>query len=172
MHHTGVYDLNAPGCQWLHRTGRNADACEGLVSAAVKVLPQAKKKQLQRLVKTQSIEAIKEQKRAARVSDAVDGEGIAWTDLAPELVEAVFDRLDPCSLGVSACVCTAWHNEARKEGRWMRMYEKACGITFREAIGQQLFREAVRDLVKGVSSASLMCSIHQHEEDATSIAKH
>lgn len=118
----------------------------------MKALPQAKKKCFQRFVKTESISAAKEHKREARVSHTAD-QGPAWIDLTPELLEAIFDRLDPCSLGVAACVCKDWHNDTRKESRWMRIYEQIWGVPMRQettASWRESFKELVRDLMKGI----------------------
>ncbi|BDA44201.1 hypothetical protein COCOBI_05-3850 [Coccomyxa sp. Obi] len=130
---------------------RNREACKRLVMEALKVLPQAKRKQLQRFVKTQSILASKEHKRAGRGLDPAD-QGLALADLAPDLLTAVFSHLGPCSLAVAACVCRTWRTEANKESRWRTIYEKAHGVPVRTesfTSTKHYFRDSVAEIFKG-----------------------
>lgn len=137
----------------MHRLERNREACRRLVTEALKVLPQTKRKQLQRFVKTQSILASKEHKRAGKGSNPTD-EGLALADLAPDLLAAVFSHLGPCSLAVAACVCRTWRTEANKESRWRILYEKALGIPMRAesfTSRKHYFRDSVAEIFKGMS---------------------
>lgn len=135
------------------RLERNREACKNLVAIASKVLPQARRKQLQRLVKAQSITTSKQQKRACRHSDEAH-QRFGQIDLPHELLTAIFDQLGPCSLGAAACVCRAWHTEALKESRWMHIYEAIQQSTVCQgctAGRQQSYKDSVRDLLKGKS---------------------
>ena len=85
-----------------------------LVSTAADLLPQAKKKQLQRAHRVQSLAAAKKAKKD--VSE--DEVGIA--EMPWDIIRHVFDRLDPYSLGKAACACHAWRGEAAEEHRWHR----------------------------------------------------
>ncbi|CAL8470182.1 g9724 [Coccomyxa elongata] len=130
---------------------RNREACKKLVTEALKVLPQAKRKQLQRFVKTQSILVSKEHKRAGKGLDSAD-QGLVLADLAPDLVAAVFSHLGPCSLAVAACVCRTWRTDASKESRWRSIYEKAHGIPVRAesfTSRKHYFRDSVAEIFKG-----------------------
>lgn len=144
----------------VYRLERNREACRRLVAEALKVLPQAKRKQLQRFVKTQSISAFKEHKRAGKGVDPADL-GVALADLAPDLVATVFSHLGPCCLAVAACVCRTWRTEANKESRWQLIYEKAHGIPVRAASfasREHYFKDSVAEIFKGVSFDILLSS--------------
>lgn len=122
------------------------------MTEALKVLPHAKRKQLQRFVKSQSILVSKEHKRAGKGLDPADQQ-VVLADLAPDLVAAVFSHLDPCSLAIAACVCRTWRIDASKESRWQSIYEKAHGISVHAesfTSRKHYFRDLVAEILKGM----------------------
>ena len=99
------------------RVLRNAAICRSLVSEAVRALPQAKGKELQRLLKARSLKAAREDSKAIRNSQQHDV-APAVEQMPHDILEAVLDELDPFSLAAAACASRQWHEEASKDYRW------------------------------------------------------
>ncbi|CAK0773104.1 hypothetical protein CVIRNUC_004030 [Coccomyxa viridis] len=96
---------------------RNATICRSLVSEAVRALPQAKGKELQRLLKARSLKAAREDSKAIRNSQQHDV-APAVEQMPHDILGAVLDELDPFSLAAAACASRQWHEEASKDHRW------------------------------------------------------
>ena len=99
------------------RVLRNATICRSLVREAVRALPQAKGKELQRLLKARSLKAAREDSKAIRNSQQHDV-APAVEQMPHDILGAVLDELDPFSLAAAACASRQWHEEASKDHRW------------------------------------------------------
>ena len=99
------------------RVLRNATICRSLVSEAVRALPQAKGRELQRLLKARNLKAAREDSKAVKNSQQHDV-ARAVEQIPDDILGAVLDELDPFSLAAAACASKQWHEEANKDQRW------------------------------------------------------
>jgi hypothetical protein len=72
-----------------------------------------------------------------------------------DLLEKVFDHLDPKSLASAACVCQAWNQDALDEARWKLFWEAAQADSqnasiVRGATVRGTYRERVAQLATGL----------------------
>ena len=93
------------------------EACRRLVTAAVKALPQAKRKLLQRAYKAECQAAAKRERREERSSGERPQ---CWRDLPADLLSRIMDLLDPFVLASAGLVCRAWQREMLNDDRWRR----------------------------------------------------
>ena len=117
------------------RVARNSIICKALVNEAVRTLPQAKGKDLQRLLKSQGLKSAREDTKHVK-SLQQSGAPPAMEQLPADILGSVLDWLDPYSLAAAACASRQWQEEAYKEQRW-RPFALALGGTAR-ASGQQV----------------------------------
>ena len=83
----------------------------------MRALPQAKGKELQRLLKARSLKAAREDSKAIRISQQHDV-ARAVEQIPDDILGAVLDELDPFALAAAACANKQWHVEASKDHRW------------------------------------------------------
>ena len=83
----------------------------------MRALPQAKGRELQRLLKARSLKTAREDSKAIRSSQQHDV-ARAVEQIPDDILGAVLDQLDPFALAAAACANKQWHEEASKDHRW------------------------------------------------------
>lgn len=100
-----------------YRVARNSTVCKALVNEAVRTLPQAKGKELQRLLKSHGLKSTREGNKTLKLLHQ-SGAPPAMEQVPADLLGSVLDRLDPYSLAAAACASKQWQEEACKDHRW------------------------------------------------------
>ena len=100
------------------RLVRHNVACKRLVTAACKLLPQSKGRQVQRAYKAQRHAAAKLQRKEDNGS--IEAQSCRWDDLPSDVLGRVLARLDPLSLASAGAVCQAWRAESQRDSHWQR----------------------------------------------------
>ena len=99
------------------RNPRNTTICKALVSQSVRALPQAKGKELQRLLKAYGLKSAREDNKHFK-SLQQSGAPPAMEQIPADILGSVLDQLDPFNLAAAACTSKQWQEEAYKEHRW------------------------------------------------------
>ena len=109
------------------------------MNEAVRTLPQAKGKELQRLLKSHGLKSAREDTKLVK-SLQQSGTAPAMEQLPADILGSVLDWLDPYSLAAAACASKQWQEEAYKDHRWQRFALALVG-TARAGGQQESWRE-------------------------------
>lgn len=131
------------------RVARNSIICKALVNEAVRTLPQAKGKELQRLLKSQGLKSAREDTKHLK-SLQQSGDPPAMEQLPADILGSVLEWLDPYSLAAAACTSKQWQEEAYKDQRW-RPFALALVGTARASGQQESWRELFFQAATGTS---------------------
>ena len=99
------------------RVARNSTVCKALVTEAVRNLPQAKGKELQRLLKSHGLKSTREGNKNLKTLQQSSAPP-AVEQVPADILGSVLDQLDPYSLAAAACASKQWQQEAYKDHRW------------------------------------------------------